>query len=360
MKLRQLAEQHCLVTLMLTALLVISTRTFAQGGNNTVDPILAAEAEQAIRNFSDAISRGDGTQIDSFIANDGFAYDSAVGYVSAKTFKSSWTYILTLVKSGSKYSYEFSDFKFAATGGDGVVANYLLLITDSSTGTPEKLTLRVTDVLVKRAGKWQLLVEHTSTVPTPAEQIIAGLPTGWRRNTSAAANNYLITVDTATKHSGGSSASIKFGCGDSSDSWAALTQSIAADDYRGKRIRLSGWLKTADAAGASLWMRVDGERDTLAFDNMDNRLISGTTDWKPYTIVLDVPLEAKNIFVGVLSRGRGQTWADDLKLDVVDNNVAHTNIGTPYGKEDQTSIAKTPKATNKHPVNLGFEEGVVP
>jgi hypothetical protein len=219
---------------------------------------------------------------------------------------------------------------------------------------------QITDTLVRRNGRWQILAEHTSPIPKPAEPIIAGLPAGWRPATVATANNYLITVDTATKHSGSASVSIKFGCGSDQDSWVALTQSIAADDYRGKRIRLSGWLKTEDASGSSLWMRVDGERQTLTFDNMQNRLVKGANDWKLYSVVLDVPAEAKNIFFGVLPRGRGQTWADDLKLDVVDNSVASTNIETPEGaKGDQPSITKLPKATKRHAVNLGFEDGVV-
>jgi hypothetical protein len=140
-----------------------------------------------------------------------------------------------------------------------------------------------------------------------------------------------------------------------------LGQPIAADEYRGKRVRLSGWLKTVNAGEAALWMRIDGEQRRLGFDNMSDRAVSGTTDWKMYSVVLDVPNDAKNIFLGVLLIGKGQTWADDLTFEVVDRNIAVTNPGS--AKEtaaDDPAYAKIPKATIKRPVNLGFEEGRVP
>src|SRR5439155_20751619 len=36
----------------------------------------------------------------------------------------------------------------------------------------------------------------------------------------------------------------------------------------------------------------------------------------------------KNIFLGVLLNGKGQTWADDLTFEVVDRNIAVTNKGS--------------------------------
>src|SRR6185369_5373549 len=141
--------------------------------------------------------------------------------------------------------------------------------------------------------------------------------------------------------------------------WASLGQPIAADDYRGKRIRVSGWLKTVDASEAALWMRIDGEKRLLALDRMDDRPATGTTDWKMYSVVLDVPSDAKNIFLGVLLNGKGQIWADDLTFEVVDRNIAVTNKA-PAEAADEPDYPKRPKATIKRPINLGFEEGKVP
>ena len=60
-----------------------------------------------------------------------------------------------------------------------------------------------------------------------------------------------------------------------------MMQEFAAINYRGKKVALSAYVKSEDVTGWSgLWMRVDGQDDkVLAFDNMQNRRITGTTGW---------------------------------------------------------------------------------
>lgn len=119
-------------------------------------------------------------------------------------------------------------------------------------------------------------------------------------------------------------------------------------------MQLSGWLRTLDAGQASLWMRVDGERRQLAFDAMSGRSAGGTTQWKMYSVVLAVPNEAKNIFLGAVLVGKGQMWADDLTLEVVHKNVSVTKPDSGETRESD-SHAKIPKPTDKRPVNMSFE-----
>jgi hypothetical protein len=70
-------------------------------------------------------------------------------------------------------------------------------------------------------------------------------------------------------------------------------------------------------------MRVDGpDGETLRLDNMQNRLIKGTIDWRKYRVVLDVPSEATHIVFGVLLDGSGRTWIDNVSFEVVDESVA--------------------------------------
>ncbi len=78
-------------------------------------------------------------------------------------------------------------------------------------------------------------------------------------------------------------------------------QSISAENYLDKRLRLSGFIKSKDVNGWSgMWMRIDGDNGKqLGFDNMQTRPIKGTTDWKQYEIVLDVPANSKTINYGV-------------------------------------------------------------
>ena len=72
------------------------------------------------------------------------------------------------------------------------------------------------------------------------------------------------------------------------------------DKYLGKRIRMSGYLRTKDVSDwSSYWLRVDGGDPigSLEFDNMHDgkadRSVTGTTDWKKCEIVLDVPQAAR-------------------------------------------------------------------
>jgi hypothetical protein len=73
--------------------------------------------------------------------------------------------------------------------------------------------------------------------------------------------------------------------------WFGTTmQMFSAEKYKGKRVRFTATVKTAGVTGqAGLWLRVDGpSHQVLAFDNMDNRPIVGTTSWTRYDVVLDV------------------------------------------------------------------------
>ncbi len=111
---------------------------------------------------------------------------------------------------------------------------------------------------------------------------------------------------------------------------------ISSNSYRGKRVRLSAYLKTENVSSwASLWMRVDYRENQkyqmLGFDNMFNRPIIGTTDWQKYEIVLDVPQNSTNIALGILLYvGTGKIWVDGLQLEIVSNDVPVTDLNDFY------------------------------
>jgi hypothetical protein len=101
--------------------------------------------------------------------------------------------------------------------------------------------------------------------------------------------------------------------------------------FRGRRIRMSTRVKTelvADWAG--LWLRIDGAPgmgrapEVLNFDNMSTRPIKGTTAWKTYEIVLDVPTETASVVFGVLMVGTGTTWFGPVTMETVDESVPVT------------------------------------
>jgi hypothetical protein len=156
-------------------------------------------------------------------------------------------------------------------------------------------------------------------------------------------SHYRISTDSETKHGGVASACLT-AVEDPGDMFGTLMQSIAAGDYRDKRVRLSAFVRTHSVSGwTGVWMRVDREQGEIAsFDNMRDRPIKGTTDWAKYEVVLDVPHDAKTINFGVLQTGPGKTWLDDVALDTVDHSVAVTDIGA--------------ERVNAAPTNLDFDQ----
>lgn len=178
-------------------------------------------------------------------------------------------------------------------------------------------------------------------VASVASQALAGAPEGWFRAGSRP-NSYEVGTDSDVVKQGKSSAYIK-SVDAKVEGFGTLMQVIAADDYRGKRVRLTGYVKSESVVPwGGLWMRVDGkDRSSLAFDNMQGRPIEGTTDWTKYDVVLDVAEEAEKIAFGFLLSGTGQMWVDGIDLGVVGTDVPVTDV---YG------------TTPKKPANLDFEK----
>jgi len=158
------------------------------------------------------------------------------------------------------------------------------------------------------------------------------LPPGWFRAGDHPAE-YEMSLDPKGGRTGKACAFIK-GRTASPQGFGTLMQTFDAADYRGKRLRLSAYVKAAGILDwAGLWMRIDGAPAPgtqgpamLGFDNMQGRPIKGTADWTRHEIVLDVPNEAKGIAFGILLSGAGQAWLDELALDPVGPDVPVTPI----------------------------------
>jgi hypothetical protein len=165
----------------------------------------------------------------------------------------------------------------------------------------------------------------------------AQVPTGWQAVTDGS-GDYTVSSDGARRDGGQgfAGATIKANVAEPRGS-AMLAQSIRADAYRGKRIHLSGYLKTigVNEGTAVLFMRVDGEGVVQTSDYMQNRPMMLTTDWEKQDIVLDVPRDAIGITYGFLLGGSGQAWLDDLAIEVVGDDVPTTgHSGGLYATRD--------------------------
>jgi hypothetical protein len=169
----------------------------------------------------------------------------------------------------------------------------------------------------------------------------AAAPRGWYIAGSKP-TEYESGIDTLATFNGHPSAYLKAKV-PNVEGFGTLMQDFRADHYAGKRVRFSAFVKTERAQDwAGLWMRIDNGSQQLAFDNMQDRSIKGTTDWKRYDVVLDVPQNATGIFFGVLLSGTGMVWLSDAKFEIVGPDVPTTN-GAVRLKPDE-------------PVNLVFQD----
>ena len=143
-------------------------------------------------------------------------------------------------------------------------------------------------------------------------------------------------LDMAMMHDGAPSAYLASKTADEFKGFGTLGQYFTGKAYLGKRIRLRAAVRAQDVKHwAGLWMRVDEgegkEQKSAAFDNMQSRPIKGTKDWAEYDIVLDVPINASGIGMGILVDGPGEVWLNDVTIDVVGHDVPTTDFMASKG-----------------------------
>jgi len=131
--------------------------------------------------------------------------------------------------------------------------------------------------------------------------------------------DYELSIDSIA-HSGRNSGKIT--SDQTGSSFGSIAYKIPAN-YAGKKIKLEGFMKIKNVENgfAGLLLRVDGNGSSLVFDNMQNQNITGTKDWQKYTISLDYPEEAENIFIAGILSGKGEAWFDDFVLSIDGENV---------------------------------------
>jgi AraC-like DNA-binding protein len=167
---------------------------------------------------------------------------------------------------------------------------------------------------------------------------------GWKLSGSHP-HHYRMGIDRETYHKGKASGFLKAVKEIPEGEFATMMQAFKAEKYHGKRLKLSGFLKSKDVDGfCGFWMRIDNSLgDVLQFDNMGDRPIAGDTEWNHYHIVLDVPENSAAISFGVLLSGNGHVWIDELRIEEVDESIPTTNIDFNSELLDE-------------PCNLSFEE----
>ncbi|HEX2866058.1 MAG TPA: hypothetical protein VHO03_03400 [Ignavibacteriales bacterium] len=174
------------------------------------------------------------------------------------------------------------------------------------------------------------------------------IPKGWIK-AGTDSKSYEVGIEKGAGNDGSNAAYIKSIKADIKG-FGVLLQGFSAEKYLGKRVRLSGYMKSKDVENsAGFVMRIENEEDRshpLGFDNMSNRPVKGNTDWKIYQVVLDVPENSTEIMLGGLLTGKGQVWFSNLKFEVVDKSVPTTDLGSIIND----------KGEPVEPTNLNFQD----
>lgn len=191
-----------------------------------------------------------------------------------------------------------------------------------------------------------LLMSFGNRSEASSQAAANGVPEGWVM-TGSAPKDYQVSV-LPEKREGNNVVLLESVANADPSKFGTLSQYCSADQYLGKRVRMTGYLKSENVKNwAGMWFRVDDSKQkdiSLSFDNMSDRPIKNTTDWKKYEIVLDVPQEAGAMAFGVLLGGSGKVWISGISFEVVDQSVPTTNM------------VKERASLPQGPVNLDFAE----
>lgn len=202
-----------------------------------------------------------------------------------------------------------------------------------------------------------LLVSGSSTLLLEAARPIVP---GW--SASPQADDYALSVDHVNVHGGKSSIAVQSKPGAAAGSHVAIGQRIKADEFRGKRVRLRGYVKTSNVTGkARLWMRIDGPQGVLGIDSMHGKPLQGSREWHRIDLVLDVPEQSVGISFGMRLSGLGQVWLDDVAFSTVGPEVAVTQPGNGVSSAHKLTAEQIQRTLTGYseaparPTNLGFE-----
>lgn len=171
------------------------------------------------------------------------------------------------------------------------------------------------------------------------------MPQGWQISFfDAQKTAYPVKLDSTTKQDGKYSLVIdKKGTG---AEFGVIDYPIT-QNFEGKEIELKAFVKTENVTSgyAGLWLRIDDKNvKSIAFDNMQDRGITGTTDWKQYSIKLDYSSEdVRTVHIGGLLVGEGKAWFDHFEIFIDGKPISNVPLKKiiVYKADLDTAFAKS-------------------
>jgi hypothetical protein len=242
--------------------------------------------------------------------------------------------VVVLLLAAVYYQYHQTNVlqdSLAVLGKDRVAMNRQLERLNDRIADLQRRPAVATTVVAPSGNAAGAAVVPIAPPPAPVERpgVTVKAPSGWAKN-GAKPEAYVVGVDSTQTWGGMPSAYVQSLTPEVDGGFGGMMQTTSAENYVGKRVRLSGWVKTEDAneGGGHLWLRIDGETrgQSLQFDNMDNRAVKGSSDWQEASVVLDVPAGATALAYGFFVAGGGKMWVNGQKIEEVGADVPSTNM----------------------------------
>jgi hypothetical protein len=138
------------------------------------------------------------------------------------------------------------------------------------------------------------------------------------------------------------------------DNFASVYQTFKPNKFKDQKIHFTAFIIALNVNGqAGIFMSVENSKDeVISFDDMSNRAISGTADWKKCTIILPVPNESKRLRMGFMLKGTGSVWLRDISIALAERDAKSTAIKFIQNKFQLNLPGKGPR-------NLAFDDTAV-
>ena len=104
--------------------------------------------------------------------------------------------------------------------------------------------------------------------------------------------------------------------GPNSPDWYTALQAVDATPYRGKKVRVTVWVRTSGQVGAGIWARADTKDAQGLLQSSLKRPINSAA-WTRAETEISVAEDSTVLTYGCLVGGDGTAWFDELKVEIV-------------------------------------------
>lgn len=99
--------------------------------------------------------------------------------------------------------------------------------------------------------------------------------------------------------------------------WGGVAQTIDAAGLRGRRLELSAWVRGQEMTGSPALLAVFQGGPWSQPVDLDIEGLGSDFDWQRISTQFDIPQTANSVRFGVLIKGGGVLWVDDVELTPV-------------------------------------------